>query len=117
MKLNKKADEQRMKEFTNALISGQKEISTKQIVDDFISDTIQQIRRVNISKDADSKFNGYLKRKTKEAYRFESNYYKYKKKLMSSDKSQEEIDTKLEIAFGKVCELWEDIEILENYKK
>ena len=114
MNLNKKATQKAMKDFTDAMIEGQKEISNEQIINEFVDDTIQKIRRLNTRK---YDINGYIKKKQREADRYESNYYKYKERILSSDMNQELAFEKLETAFDHLQELREDLEMLKQYRK
>jgi len=106
MKFNKKATKEQMKNFNP-------EISTKQIVDEFIDDTIQSIRKLN-TREYD--INAYIRKKEYEFKRYENNYYKYKEQILSSDTDRELAYEKLEFAFDHVMELKEDLEMLRRYK-
>ena len=61
MNLNKKATQEAMKDFTDAMIAGQKEVSNEQIFNEFVDDTVQLIRA---SRPSTAKaFNAYIERK------------------------------------------------------
>jgi hypothetical protein len=109
MKLNKKVTEEQMRNYTIP------EISTEQIINEFVDDMIQLVRKSNTSKAG--KFNAYVKRKEKEADRYESQYKNYKKMILNSDKSKSEVFEKLETAYNILLEMREDIQILKDYKK
>ena len=83
-------------------------------MDEFIDDTIQRIRKLN-SREYD--INAYIRKKEYEFKRYESNYYKYKEQLLSSDTDKELAYEKLETAFDYVMELKEDLEMLRRYKR
>ncbi len=106
MKFDKKVTKEQMKNFNP-------EISTKQIVDEFIDDTIQRIRKIS-RREYD--INAYIRKKEYEFKRYERNYYKYKKELLASNIDRELAYEKLETAFDYIMELKEDLEMLRRYK-
>tara|TARA_R110002153_G_scaffold154964_1_gene306984 strand:+ start:58 stop:384 length:327 start_codon:yes stop_codon:yes gene_type:complete len=107
MNLNKKVTEEQIRNYQSS------EISNEQIFNEFVDDVIQLVRKSNTSKKG--KFNAYVKRKEREADRYESQYKKYKKMMLSSDKSRDEVFEKLEKAYDILLEMREDIQILKNY--
>tara|TARA_R110002124_G_scaffold199872_1_gene366722 strand:- start:12 stop:362 length:351 start_codon:yes stop_codon:yes gene_type:complete len=114
MNLNKKATQEAMKDFTDAMIAGQKEVSNEQIFNEFVDDTIQLIRASRPSRV--KAFDAYIERKEMEVNEFEEGYYNFKKHILSSSISREEAYEKLEFMFDRLLEEKEDLQILKDYR-
>ena len=114
MNLNKKATQEAMKDFTDAMIAGQKEVSNEQIFNEFVDDTVQLIRASRPSRV--KAFDAYIERKEMEVNEFEEGYYNFKKHILSSSISREEAYEKLEFMFDRLLEEKEDLQILKDYR-
>ena len=114
MNLNKKATREQMKEFTDALIAGQKEVSNEQVFNEFVDDTVQLIRGSRPSRVR--AFDAYIERKEMEVKEFEEVYYTFKKHTLASSISREEAYEKLEFMFDRLLEEKEDLQILKDYR-